>query len=163
MENNWKGEASSKAFGDIIEKLQRLHSKVGPHGDIRLANLLSCGYIIDFDFVGATQYPSTFNSITRDGKRHPEVEEMIQKGDVDAMKLEKKHDWFSLSEVMRLFKPVDSAKTEDWETLCSKVAKGLPTKTLELPQFQLELKDDDMPLRGTRNTPVKEQPGAGAE
>jgi len=110
IRSDWKSEdLTSKVFKSIIRLLERLHTSYGPHGDIRLANLLSCGKIIDFDFVKAARYPASLRILDQDGKRHPDVESMI--GDISSnnarlLKPKREHDWHSLAEVMRLLQKI---------------------------------------------------------
>ena len=153
--SNWKKDVNTEVFQEIIRKLRLLHENFGPHGDIRLANLLSCGSIIDFDFVRAERYPSTLNSISQDGKRHPDVEDMIHRieenGDESSLiQPEKIHDWFSLGQVMRLFHPTDESNASSWESFCKQVEGGLNTVPV-MPFFTVMLKDRDMPLAGQRS------------
>ena len=151
--SDWKKNVSTEVFEEIIRKLRLLHENFGPHGDIRLANLLSCGSIIDFDFVRAERYPSTLNSISQDGTRHPDVEDMIHRiqenGDESSLiQPETSHDWFSLGQVMRLFQPTDESNASSWESFCEKVEKGELEPNPNMPNFDIELKDRDMPLAG---------------
>ena len=161
--SDWKKDVNTEVFQEIIRKLRLLHENFGPHGDIRLANLLSCGSIIDFDFVRAERYPSTLNSISQDGRRHPDVEDMINRiqenGDESSLiQPEKIHDWFSLGQVMRLFHPTDESNASSWESFCEKVEKGGLEPKPNMPSFTVTLKDRDIPLWGTGHTPVKKQP-----
>jgi tRNA A-37 threonylcarbamoyl transferase component Bud32 len=58
--SDWKQDVTSQVFELIVQKLLELHDKHCVHGDIHLSNLLSCGDIIDFNFVGASHnYPDT--------------------------------------------------------------------------------------------------------
>ena len=168
MESNWKQKVSSQVFQKIIQKLSELHKDYGPHGDIRLANLLSSGHIIDFDFVKAEKYPSTYNLIHQDGQRHADVVKMIENieqgaGDEELIEPKKIHDWFSLGRVMRLFRPIEDSDVASWTTVCEKVEKGEVPAGPDFPSYAIELKDRDIPLKGTGNTPIKKQPGAIAE
>lgn len=63
-EGSWNTELKAGVFVLILEKLSRLHEDGSVHGDIRLVNLLSTGYIIDFDFVGLEKYPKDLVLIT---------------------------------------------------------------------------------------------------
>ena len=158
FESNWKTTVDAKeTFGSIISKLQILHKKHGPHGDIRLANLLSSGHIIDFDFVGKKTYPSTLNGISQDGRRHPDVMAMIAAGRTSTLEMKACHDWFSLSKVMELFQPVEESKLSDWENVCSLVRREMGTDAVKRLDDckNIELKDSDIPLCGTGNTPLQ--------
>lgn len=57
LESNWQGEPTVGVFVAILRKLSALHELGYVHGDIRLVNLLSTGYIVDFDYVGFDTYP----------------------------------------------------------------------------------------------------------
>jgi hypothetical protein len=112
-------------FDVIIQKLLELHDKHGVHGDIRLANLLSCGKIVDFDFVGATHYPDTLLSLSQDGRRHPDVEEWIKTGEQDQSKLvpHECHDWYSLGQVMRLLLQLTSRTKKNGDCIAAMLRK----------------------------------------
>ena len=179
LPNDWTQKINAKdSFGQIIVELQKLHENFGPHGDIRVANLTSSGHIIDFDFVGRKFYPSTLNKISSDGRRHPTVEGWIDQqastcGAEKEMEMTKFHDWFSLKKAMELFKPVDDSNAEVWNEICRIVWKDDTDesqllddyyKNLDIDaifrrrDFTIELIDPDIPLPGTGNTPIKEQP-----
>jgi hypothetical protein len=121
-ENDWKGELKVEVFVSILEKLSALHEEGLVHGDIRLANLLSSGYIVDFDFAGLDTYPSGLNLLYKDGKRHPEVVNAIFDGYVDELKPDKKHDWYSMANVLKLFTTND--KKDWWQKVISSVNDG---------------------------------------
>ena len=158
--SNWKKSISTTAFICIIEKLKLLHRQFGPHGDIRLANLLSTGDIIDFDFVGLEFYPSTLQKISKDGKRHGDVETMIETIESSGnatLKPEVKHDWYSLGEVMRLFSPNDSSYQTTWDEFCQRVEEGNVISN-SIEDFEIKLRDTSIRIVGTGNTPGKKQP-----
>ena len=166
--SDWKQPVSSQIFQKIIQKLQTLHQQFGPHGDIRLANLLSTGDIIDFDFVGLEFYPPTLNLISQDGERHEDVKEMIEninKGGCETrLKPEAKHDWYSLGKVMMLFRPTDESNRLMWDEFCQLVEKGRIVDEngnvidIRIGDFQIELRNPSIPIKGTGNTPEKKQP-----
>eukprot|EP00529_Nitzschia_sp_RCC80_P016456 CAMPEP_0113461794 /NCGR_PEP_ID=MMETSP0014_2-20120614/11733_1 /TAXON_ID=2857 /ORGANISM="Nitzschia sp." /LENGTH=674 /DNA_ID=CAMNT_0000353583 /DNA_START=155 /DNA_END=2176 /DNA_ORIENTATION=- /assembly_acc=CAM_ASM_000159 len=164
VESDWKGEVSSKVFELIIDKLGKLHKKYGPHADIRLANLLSSGDIIDFDFVGLKVYPSTIQSITQDGKRHNDVETMIEtiaNNPPHATLIEPRmeHDWYSLGQVMRLFAPTEDSNEDEWVTICQSVEEGDETNIpRSIREFPIKLQNSSIPIVGTKrnHTPRKE-------
>jgi hypothetical protein len=160
--SDWKQDVTSKAFKLIIKKLLELHDKHGVHGDIRLANLLSCGNIIDFDFVGASHYPDTLQSLSQDGRRHPDVEEWIKIREQDQSKLapHESHDWYSLGQVMRLFVATDKMNKEKWELYCCNVEKkgeDLSHEIVQFEEFGIKLVDTTIPLHGTGHTPERLQ------
>ena len=159
-ESDWKKSISTSVFVRIIEKLKLLHKKYGPHGDIRLANLLSTGDIIDFDFVGLEFYPSTLQKISQDGKRHKDVETMIE--DIESsgnatLKPAVIHDWYSLGEVMCLFSPNDPSYETTWDNFCQAIEGGnvIPGS---IEDFEIKLRNTSIPIIGTKNTPEKKQP-----
>lgn len=156
--SDWKQQLSSTVFGKIIVQLVALHKKYTPHGDIRLANLLSSGHIIDFDFVGSECYPATLQSITQDGTRHADVEEAITENRVGDLKSEKKHDWFSMGQVMKLFIPVMERNKARWTDLCNKVESGDFGIPSPFPDFDIQLINTKIPLQGTGGTPARKQP-----
>ena len=162
LTSNWKTPTNAQsAFGSIIEKLHTLHKEYGPHGDIRLANLLSSGHVIDFDFVRGESYPLTLNLIDKDGCRHEDVVNMIKANETEPtptlLKMENSHDWFSLGKVMELFQPVEESNTDDWEKVCDLVLEGKAADAVERGfNYEIQLKDgNSIPLRGTGNTPEK--------
>mmetsp|Transcript_22061 Transcript_22061/g.51895 ORF Transcript_22061/g.51895 Transcript_22061/m.51895 type:complete len:603 (+) Transcript_22061:117-1925(+) len=159
-ESNWKAPVSSNVFKQIIEKLQKLHEKYGPHGDIRLANLLSTGDIIDFDFVGLETYPSTLQLISQDGERHGDVKQMIEfveKGFDTSLEPATEHDWYSLGKVMSLFVPTDQSNCKAWDSFCRSVETGSLIDS-GIGDFEIKLGDLSIPIKGTENTPEKKQP-----
>jgi hypothetical protein len=177
LENDWTQEVNAKdSFGRIIMMLQELHAEYGPHGDIRLANLTSSGYIIDLDFVGRKSYPRTLNNISVDGCRHPDVEAWIKKQDeehnnnkAEDLEMKESHDWFSLGFAMKLFRPVDESNNEVWEQTCklfqeiesSADGKGKLLDSLTICErlnFRIKINDKDIPLPGTGHTPNRKQP-----
>jgi hypothetical protein len=97
-----------------------LHENGYVHGDIRLANLLSTGFIIDFDFVGLDTYPNGLNPLHKEKVRHPEVAEAIKKGNIGMVKPQKKHDCYSMEQVLHLFQP----QPDWWESATKYVAGG---------------------------------------
>ena len=158
--SDWTQTINAKVFKDIITKLQGLHEGYGPHGDIRLANLLSTGDIIDFDFVRLESYPDTLQLITQDGERHDDVKAMIEKAKSDSnaeLKPQKEHDWFSLGKVMSLFVPCDQSNSDAWKALCKVVEEGqnIPSS---IGNFDVCLTNKSIPIKGTGNTPEKKQP-----
>ena len=66
---------------------------------------------------------------------------------------------------MHLFEPVDKEPVLalEWECLCNTVKEGLEDKNVEICDCTLQLKDREIPLQGTRHTPVKKQPQAISE
>eukprot|EP00980_Cylindrotheca_fusiformis_P009405 scaffold2056_cov65-Cylindrotheca_fusiformis.AAC.2 len=152
--SDWKTQVvKASVFGTIIKSLKTLHIQSGPHGDIRLSNLLTNGRIIDFDFVRAEHYPDTLQSLKDDGKRHPEVEDMITNGSVLAPK--EYHDWFSLGQVMKLFVPTDENNKQDWESICNRVENLESNDDVDaliqcIGDYQIKLGNTTIPLVGTR-------------
>lgn len=126
IESDWRADVDFLVFGKILRQLKQLHEDSKAHGDIRLANLLSTGVIIDFDFGGNDTYPEGLNEINSDGSRHPDVVDAIKDGRVQDLIIDKKHDYFSMSAVMQLFK----AKSDDaelqshWENAAKYVRQG---------------------------------------
>jgi hypothetical protein len=158
--SDWKQVVVSKVFELIIQKMLELHDKHGVHGDIRLANLLSCGKIVDFDFVGASHYLETLQSLHQDGHRHPDVEEWIKTREQDQSKLvpHECHDWYSLGQVMKLFVAVDKSNKEKWEMYCSNIeenGKHLSHKIVQFEEFGIKLVDPTIPLIGTGHRPER--------
>jgi serine/threonine protein kinase len=119
-ESNWEGQLTAGVFASILEKLSALHEKGLVHGDIRLVNLLSTGYIVDFDFVGLDTYPEGLNQLDKDGKRHPDVATAISEGRVHMLKPQKEHDCFSMAVVLELF----ISETEWWQRVTKNVKNG---------------------------------------
>ena len=163
VKSDWKQEGLSWfCFRDIIGKLRSLHNLHGPHGDIRLANLLSSGEVLDFDFVGAEYYPTTLQPLTLDGKRHPDVEGFIRKATEttpnELLKPKPIHDWYSLGHVMRLFAPTAASNEEHWNNLCVQIENGRVGKTIEGHHYTIRLKNQNIPLPATGNTRVRKQP-----
>ena len=159
--NDWKKEIFANIFPTIICKLKCLHETFGPHGDIRLANLLSSGHIIDFDFVGMTQYPDSLNLSSQDRRRHPDVEGMIKaiktKNARTTINIDKSHDWFSLGTVMKLFEPLNSDHNEVWTKICKHVTEGKVDLALKCDfNYKIKLKNNNIPLRRTGYTPQKQ-------
>lgn len=66
----------------FLEKLSTLHGRGLAHGDIRLVNLLSTGFIMDFDFVRLDTYTKGLNQLSNDGRRHEEVSDAIANGTI---------------------------------------------------------------------------------
>ena len=103
---DWTKPVSLSVFADILDQLSTLHKSYGPHGDIRLTNMLiqtsddGCrGCLIDFDFVdmnGNSKYPSGFNVTIEDGKRHPQA--------IANEEMQMDHDYHSMKAVMEFFK-----------------------------------------------------------
>ena len=122
--NNWNKDISVEIFGILANKLKTLHVKFGPHGDIRLANLLSCGLIVDFDYVRKGTYPDNLNADLPDGQRHQDVKEAIDQNEVSYLTIEKVHDWHSFSAVMDLFEPTDHIYNDRWESAKEEFKKG---------------------------------------
>ncbi|KAG7368215.1 hypothetical protein IV203_030958 [Nitzschia inconspicua] len=119
-ENNWNDGKSVASFASILEKLSQLHAKGLVHGDIRLANLLSSGYIVDFDFVGRDYYPEGLNQLKTDGRRHKEVDDAIVSNSVQNIKPAVQHDTYSMAQVMKLFQ----VQGEWWEQAIAEVESG---------------------------------------
>lgn len=165
FDSDWKKPVSTAVFRSIIGKLQELHNDFGVHGDIRLANLLSSGHIIDFDFVRAESYPCTLQELTQDGARHEEVLTMIHRmktnGKEEKLKPQKRHDWYSLGQVMKLFDPVltdeGNGHLRLWEAMCKNVEEGQAIDDEKWSKFYVRLKDDSIPLQGTGHTPPREK------
>lgn len=155
--NNWKENVTTMAFISILKKLLELH-KTSPHGDIRLANLLSSGYIVDFDFVGAAKYPKGLNDISKDGRRHPEVVTAIGRKKIGEMKPKKSHDYFSMMKVMELFGSKNEEKTGAWVKATELVGGGNIVDAVSCleKEFCLNLLDPTIPLSGTGATPKKQ-------
>eukprot|EP00543_Licmophora_paradoxa_P005481 CAMPEP_0202441810 /NCGR_PEP_ID=MMETSP1360-20130828/1319_1 /ASSEMBLY_ACC=CAM_ASM_000848 /TAXON_ID=515479 /ORGANISM="Licmophora paradoxa, Strain CCMP2313" /LENGTH=343 /DNA_ID=CAMNT_0049056963 /DNA_START=279 /DNA_END=1310 /DNA_ORIENTATION=- len=113
-------EAKSQRFADIVEALQTLHGSGYVHGDIRLSNMIlgaDKGKLIDFDLSGKENertYPLKFANV-QDTIRHPEIVAAMKANNVDALYLKKKHDWFSLRAVMKMFRPKDAKHNQNWE------------------------------------------------
>ena len=104
--------------------MKTLHVKFGPHGDIRLANLLSCGLIVDFDYVRKGTYPDNLNADLPDGQRHQDVKEAIDQNEVSNLTIEKVHDWHSFSAVMDLFVPTNHVYNNEWNSAKEEFKKG---------------------------------------
>jgi hypothetical protein len=132
-ESDWNGELKVGVFVKILDKLAVLHSQNLVHGDIRLVNLLSSGYIVDFDFVGLERYPEGLNSLESERVRHPDVATAIRDQNIHEMIPEKKHDLHSMAVVLELFHP----KAEWWEEAIVRVGKG------ELREAMLLLQDHE--------------------
>jgi serine/threonine protein kinase len=105
QKSNWTENLNVGVFVSILGKLSALHAQDCVHGDIRLVNLLSTGHIVDFDFVGLDTYPEGLNRLSRDGKRHPQVDDAIDDGTIGQMKPEKEHDCYSMGSVLKLCSP----------------------------------------------------------
>jgi hypothetical protein len=123
VDNDWSKDIIISMFTSILTKLSLLHKNGWVHGDVRLANMLSAGILIDFDLVGkhdVATYPRGYQSIRHDGKRHEEIETAINtENDEDAVelvKLKKSHDCYSMAYVMRLFKVYDPSIQQCWES-----------------------------------------------
>jgi hypothetical protein len=54
------------------------------HEDIRLANLLSTGFILDFDFVRLDTDPEGLNLLSKDGERRPDIATAISNNTIQA-------------------------------------------------------------------------------
>jgi serine/threonine protein kinase len=93
-DSDWTKDVKVESFMSILRTLDSMHQRDLVHGDIRLANLLISGFIVDFDFVGLLHYPKRLNNLTKDGERHPKVVDAIKADDVHEMRLEIEHDCF---------------------------------------------------------------------
>jgi hypothetical protein len=156
--SNWKKPVKVSVFKKILRDLLTLHNKYGAHGDIRLANLLSTGQIIDFDFVGNGTYPPGLQLIQRDGKRHDEVEDASNKGTLDKLEIKKEHDWFSMAYVMNLFNA--AADNEKWIAAAMHTKEGDVDSAMSAlndlgEHVDVELQDNTIQLMGTGVTPQK--------
>jgi serine/threonine protein kinase len=109
------------------EKLSTLHEKGFVHGDIRLANLLSSGFIVDFDFVGLITYPIGLISVS-DSTRHPDVSAAIDDGTIGNLEPTKDHDLFSMAFVLSLF----TSEHEWWQTATSTLKEGRLSEAIKL-------------------------------
>jgi hypothetical protein len=123
---DWTKPVSLSVFADILDQLSTLHKNYGPHGDIRLANMLiqtsddGCrGCLIDFDFVdmngNSRKYPSGFNVTIEDGKRHPQA--------IANEEMQMDHDYHSMKAVMEFFK-VEGSVASAWERSMQFVGQG---------------------------------------
>jgi hypothetical protein len=119
-QSNWKGDLNAGVFVSILQKLLALHKQDLVHGDIRLDNLLSTGFIVDFDLVGLDTYPEGLNLLFKDGERHPDVATAISNNTIHATRPVKEHDWFSMTKVLELFLP----KAEWWQQATDYVRVG---------------------------------------
>ena len=140
--STWTEPVPLSVFADLLEQLCQLHEEHGPHGDIRLANMLrkkkdGKGCLIDFDFVPKRTdekeptYPGGLKDLTVDGKRHDEVVRAIQEGTEETLVIEKYHDYYSMSAVMDLFE--SDALSSTWDKSKELTKKGdLETAALEL-------------------------------
>jgi hypothetical protein len=139
QDNNWEENAKVGSFVSILQKLDSMHEDDLVHGDIRLSNLLSSGYIVDFDFAGRDFYPEGLNKLGDDGKRHPDVIRAINAVVVHEMQPQKQHDWYSMSTVMELFTPATETNNEWWQQAISYVNNGQLEEAVELLQGHKEI------------------------
>ncbi|KAG7372908.1 hypothetical protein IV203_033632 [Nitzschia inconspicua] len=157
-ENTWTNPTSVKAFISILKTLSMLHSKDLVHGDIRLANLLSSGHIVDFDFVGLKTYPEGLMKLGVDGRRHEDVDEAISTFTIQKMKPEKQHDAYSMAQVMTLF----TARGPWWENAFSLVENGNIDDAIEIlrkHESQVLTLNAEISFYGTGPSPVKRNGG----
>jgi serine/threonine protein kinase len=147
-EGSWKTTSSTAVFLEILKQLKLLHDDNTVHGDIRLANMLPTGCLIDFDYAGEegpTKYPRGFQLIHTDGKRHEEVVAMFDPNDDDAiacLNIGKHHDCFSMAFVMRLFEPDGTSNKACWTDVAERVKMSdLPTAigVLSVNAFEVEM------------------------
>jgi hypothetical protein len=153
---DWSTVSSETIFVKILGQLMDLHSDAFVHGDIRLANMLSTGALIDFDFagkVGLAKYPPGFQLIDTDGKRHEEVETAIDDDSIEDLSITKEHDCFSMAFVMKLFEPKDLLNEGCWTKAAEHVEKSELLEAIEL----LSKKDFEVALKNS----VRENIGTG--
>jgi len=81
----------------------------------------------------------------------------ISSNNARLLKPKREHDWHSLAEVMRLFRPKDVGNAENWTHLCDDVRLG-PVNESEISDYPIELIDKGIPLQATRDTRVEKQP-----
>jgi hypothetical protein len=168
VEGTWIGDIKISTFREILKKLLQLHNYGLVHGDVRLANMLSAGVLIDFDLAGQhgrATYPYGFQLITQDGKRHRDIETAIRFGSDNAIAsvtLKTCHDCFSMAFVMTLFVSDVSNIQQRWESAVAnvrsdelnkaiKVLSKVKGKTVRLA------KKDLAQLFGTGGTPKKNE------
>ena len=130
--STWTEPVPLSVFADLLEQLCQLHEEHGPHGDIRLANMLrkkkdGKGCLIDFDIVPKREekeptYPGGLQDLTVDGKRHDEVVRAIQEGKAETMVIKKDHDYYSMYAVMDLFE--SDALSSTWDKSKKLTKKG---------------------------------------
>jgi hypothetical protein len=113
FESDWTKVVPCSSFIAILGQLKALHDKDSVHGDVRLGNMLSCGKLIDLDYVLLQEYPSGLKQIP-DGERHPSVKESIDDESIGDLRPDKKHDLYSMGAVMGLFRPSDSGHESVW-------------------------------------------------
>ena len=167
---NMKDPVPVQVFESILEVMNSFHKDNLVHGDIRLANLLSSGKVVDLDFVGKEgekKYPQGLQQVPGDGKRHTEVSEWIadvaKRSDCD-LTMKREHDLHSMKQVMSLFavhtspenaEPSTVDKQKDaWEMAKDQVQKGKVDQALETLKghsstMKLELNTDTVLLIGT--------------
>jgi hypothetical protein len=113
FESDWTKEVPCTVFVAILGHLKNLHDAGKVHGDVRLGNMLSCGLLVDLDYIGLQTYPSGLKAIS-DGERHPSVQKGIDDRSVDTLPPDKEHDLFSMGAAMKMFKPSDSDYESVW-------------------------------------------------
>jgi hypothetical protein len=78
MKGDWTNGVPVSKFKIILEQLDQLHIAGLVHGDVRLANMLPVGVLIDFAGVAdSIKYPRGLQKLNSDGKRHGDVENAI--------------------------------------------------------------------------------------
>jgi serine/threonine protein kinase len=158
VEDDWSKDITSSTFIDILTTLLKLHNNGIVHGDIRLANMLSTGVLIDFDLAGEhdkATYPHGYQSIKRDGMRHNEIIEAIANGTVTSVTLKTMHDCYSMAFVMRLFEA-----RECWTSITNVVQNGKIQEAIDMLQNtkRMEVKLTNTTIRslfGTGGTTTK--------
>jgi hypothetical protein len=91
---------------------------------------------VDFDFVGLEFYPKGLNVLSSDGARHNDVVDAIKNDTIDQLKPEKKHDWFSMARMLKLF--TVTSNTEGWQQAISLVENGKLSDAIALLQEREE-------------------------
>jgi hypothetical protein len=102
INSDWSNVVHVSSFTKIVQDLRSLHQKQLVHGDIRLANMLSTGRLLDFDYVRQSEYPPGLTTIS-DGSRHKEVVDNILKESVGHLLKMRAHDVYSMGAVMMMF------------------------------------------------------------
>jgi hypothetical protein len=120
FESDWRKSAKVSAFVEILCRLKALHDNRQVHGDMRLANMLSSGVLIDLDYVGAEKYPGSYQNVA-DGRRHKDVQAAIENGTVGDLPIVQEHDLFSMGAVMKFFTPAGESDVVIWERACNEL------------------------------------------
>jgi hypothetical protein len=123
FESDWMISAKVSAFVEILCRLKDLHDNRQVHGDMRLANMLSSGVLIDLDYVGAQKYPPGYQNV-KDGRRHMDVQAAITNGTIGDLPIVQAHDLFSMGAVMQFFTPAGECYVVMWERACNELGKG---------------------------------------